>query len=296
MASFRISSHGRLQDWIAVERGYFEDEGLDYELDVVALERAATGAAGAEAPDAHGDIRLGAYELFGKHAPGKRDMSCACHWAVNQAASDQHGRMWGHAYSVLPGGIYVAPESERRRPGDLAGVDVAVGYHSGSHFSAIQALEAVLEPEQISLRFLGMPYDRVDSLLAREVPAANIWGAACYLLEQQGFRKVLDSTFMAGFLFSSDIDPEDVEKYFAGLRRAQMDLDFEPERYTHYYLREIPERFHDLIDVRGFGTGERVVFLPYTSEMYERSQEWMRKRNLFEDAEPARRFDSVVQI
>jgi NitT/TauT family transport system substrate-binding protein len=127
MPRFRISSHGRLQDWIAAESGYFDDEGLDYELDVVALERAAAGEAGAGEPDTHGDIRLGAYELFGKQAPGKRDVSCACHWAVNQAAGDQHGRMWGHAYSVLPGAIYVAPECELQRPADLAGVAVAVG-------------------------------------------------------------------------------------------------------------------------------------------------------------------------
>jgi NitT/TauT family transport system substrate-binding protein len=223
-------------------------------------------------------------------------MSCACHWAVNQAASDQHGLMWGHAYSILPGGIYVPPDSAIRRPGDLAGVPVAVGYHSGSHFSAIQALEAVLAPEQIELRFLGMPYDRVDALLEGTVPAANIWGAATYLLEQQGFRKVLDSTFMAGFLFSAHIDPDDVEKYFKGLRRAQVDLDFEPERYKHHYLKEIPERFHDLIDVRAFGTGERVVFLPYTRERYERSQEWMRERDLFEEAGPAPGFESIVQV
>jgi NitT/TauT family transport system substrate-binding protein len=154
----------------------------------------------------------------------------------------------------------------------------------------------VLEPEQIELRFLGMPYDRVDALLEGTVPAANIWGAATYLLEQQGFRKVLDSTFMAGFLFSAHIDSADVEKYMNGLRRAQMDLDFEPERFKHYYLREIPERFHDLIDVRAFGTGERVVFLPYTQETYERSQEWMRERGLFEDAGPAQAFASVVQV
>lgn len=296
MARFRISSHGRLQDWVAVERGYFDEEGLDYELDVVALERTAAGVAGAADPDARGDIRVGAYEFFGKQAPGKRDMSCACHWAVNQAASDQHGRMWGHAYSILPSGIYVGGDSEIHRPDDLAGVAVAVGYHSGSHFSAIQALEAVLDPEQISLRFVGMPYDRVDALLDDTVPAANIWGAATYLLEQQGFRKVLDSTFMAGFLFSAHIDPDDVEKYFKGLKRAQMDIDYEPERYKHYYLKEIPERFHDMIDVRGFGSGERVVFLPYTRETYERSQEWMRERHLFEDAPPAQEFTSVVQL
>jgi NitT/TauT family transport system substrate-binding protein len=163
MAKFRISSHGRLQDWIAAEKGYFEEEGLDYEFDVVLLERSASEGEGAAGRG--GDVRVGAYELYRAGAPGKRDMSCACHWAVNQAAADQHGRMWGHAYSVLPCGIYVAPESAVRRPADLAGVEVGVGYHSGSHFSAIQSLEAVIAPEAINLRFVGQPYDRIDALL-----------------------------------------------------------------------------------------------------------------------------------
>ena len=296
MASFRISSHGRLQDWIAAEKGYFDDEGLDYELDVVRLERASYEDADA-ADRPRGDVRVGAYELYkAGGAPGKRDMSCACHWAVNQAAVDQHGRMWGHAYSVLPCGIYVRPESEVRRPADLAGVEVGVGYHSGSHFSAIQALEAVVAPDDVALRFIGQPYDRVDALLSGDVPAANVWGAATYVVEQQGCRKVLDSTFMAGFLFDANIDPQDVQRYFNGLKRAQMDLDFEPERYKHYYLREIPERFHGLIDVAGFGTGERVVFLPYTEEMYERSQRWMQEHRLFEERAEAPSFASVVQV
>jgi hypothetical protein len=37
---FQISTHGGLQDWIAVQNGYFEDEGLKYELDVRAQENA----------------------------------------------------------------------------------------------------------------------------------------------------------------------------------------------------------------------------------------------------------------
>lgn len=49
--------------------------------------------------------------------------------------------------------------------------------------------------------------------------------------------------------------------------RAQMDIDLEPERYKHHLLKEIPQRFHDLIDVRRFGPGERLVFLPYTREI-----------------------------
>ncbi len=292
MSKFRISSHGRLQDWIAVEHSYFEEEGLDYVFDVRALENSAQDITS----DAPHDIRVGAYELYLSGGGGKKNMSCACHWAVNQAAADTAGRMWGHAYSVLPSGIYTPADSSIHRPEELSGIDVAVGYHSGSHFSTIQALEPFLSTEQIQLRFGGFPYDRVDALLAGEVPAAAVWGAATYLVEQQGCRRILDTTFMAGFMFGGETDPLDVERYFRALRRAQMDLDLEPERYKHYYLKEIPERYHADIEVRCFGPGERVVFLPYTEEMYERSQSWMQQRGLFEKREAVPPYQSVVQV
>ena len=32
MATFIIQPHGRLQEWIAHEKGYFRDEGLDDEF------------------------------------------------------------------------------------------------------------------------------------------------------------------------------------------------------------------------------------------------------------------------
>lgn len=292
MAKFHISSHGRLQDWIAAEKGYFEDEGLDYEMDVRALENAAQDISGGSEQD----IRVGAYELYLSGGGGKKNMSCACHWAVNQAAGDQAGRMWGQAYSVLPSGIYVPGDSPIRRPEDLAGIEVAVGYHSGSHFSTLQALERFFEHTEIKLRFGGFPYDRVDALLAGSAPAAAIWGAATYLVERYGCRRILDSTFMAGFMFGAGTDPADVERYFRALKRAQMELDLEPERYKHYYLNEIPARFHDDIDVRCFGPGERVVFLPYTAEMYERAQRWMQERGLFDEHESIAPYESVVQV
>jgi hypothetical protein len=292
MAPFRISSHGRLQDWIAAEEGFFEEEGLEYVMDVRALEIAGQGIVA----DSQQDIRTGAYELYMTGGGGKKHMSCACHWAVNQAAGDDAGRMWGNAYSVLPSAIYVPAGSSIGRPDQLAGVDVAVGYHSGSHFSTIQALEPFLKVEDIKLRFGGFPYDRVEALLAGDVPAAAIWGAATYLVEQLGCRKILDSTFMAGFMFGAGTDPGDVEKYFRAMKRAQMELDLEPERYKHYYLNEIPERFHAAIDVRCFGPGERLVFLPYTAEMYERAQRWMQERGLFDSRDAMRPYDAVVQV
>jgi hypothetical protein len=101
---------------------------------------------------------------------------------------------------------------------------------------------------------------------------------------------------MAGFMFRADTDPADVERYFNALKRAQMDLDLEPERYKRFHVNEIPPRYHEGIDVNGFGPGERVVFLPYTEEMYERAQRWMQERGLFDERDSIPAYESVVQV
>ena len=61
------------------------------------------------------------------------DVSSACHWAVNGVAAAGAGKMWGHAYTVTPGGVLRAPDSGYRKPQDLANVPVTAGFHSGSH-------------------------------------------------------------------------------------------------------------------------------------------------------------------
>ena len=279
MSKFRIEPHGRLQEWVAEEKGYFKDEGLDYEF----LNSYATQASGyalvQSTETAAPEVKRGAFENMerGRNA----DISCACHWAVNMASASGHGRMWGHAYSVTPSAIVVPPESSITKPHDLARVEVGVGYHSGSYFSALQALEKVLKPDEIKLGYIGQPQDRLAALLDRKVKAANLFGAPLYLVEQQGFRRILDTTFMIGFLMHKDAAIEDVRRYFAALRRAQRDIDLEPERYKHYFLKELPAKYRDMIDVGGFGPGERLVFEPYTREMFERTQRWMEESKLF---------------
>lgn len=273
---FRIQSHGRLQEWIAHEKGYFADEGLDYEFvhNTLMSDRVAAQST-VDVPD----HRSGAFEEM--ETGNACEIGSACHWAVNMAASATHGRMWGKAYSMTPSGIYVAPDSEIRLPGDLANVPIGVGYHSGSHFSALRALQQVLPEDEIEISYIGGPQDRLTLMLAGKVPAANMFGPPMYVLEQQGFRKVLDTTFMIGFLIDEGSDLEDVEKYFRALRRAQRDLDIEPELHKHYYLREVDEKYHSIIDVHGFGTGERIVFEPYTRSVYESTYEWMESLDLF---------------
>jgi NitT/TauT family transport system substrate-binding protein len=277
--TFRIQPHVRLQEWVAEELGLFAAEGLTYEFEAEGF-AGGTAAAVGPADDAPLSVRSGAFEDM---AAGRTsDVSCACHWAVNAAAGAQHGTMYAKAYSVCPAGIYVAADSGLTDPRDLAGVEVGVGYHSGSHYSTIEALDGFLDRDRIALSFVGRPFDRVRLLLDGKATAVNVWGAPAYLLEQQGYRKLVDTTFLMGFLLSPQVDTDDVERYFRALLRAQQEIDLTQHRWTRHWARELPADLAGLVDVRRFGPGERIVPQPYTREMFDRTQGWLRERGLID--------------
>src|SRR6266478_3720393 len=160
MPKFIIEPHFRLQEWIAEEKGYFTAEGLDYEF------RELVRSTGGRHHD-KGD-KVGAYQSLeqGRSA----DVSCACHWTVNIAASAGHGKLYADLYSVAPAGIFVAADSAIKDPTDLADVPISVGWQSGSHYSTIQALEPYLAAEKINLSFEeGLLLRRMELLIDRQV-------------------------------------------------------------------------------------------------------------------------------
>lgn len=276
MARFVIQPHFRLHEWVAEEKGYFAAEGLDYEFRETFDSKQASN-------HQQGD-KFGAYQTFEKGREG--DVSCACHWTVNVAAAAGHGRLFADAYSVSPCAVFVPEESPIRHPNDLADVPISVGYQSGSHYSTIQALEAYLPREAINLSFAdGMLFSRLELLIDRKIPAASLFSGPYYFLEQLGFRKIIDTTFMMAAMVTGDPDPEDVKKYYAALRRAQHDIDLRPELYTHFYKKEFPLRFHEQMDTGRWGPGERIVFEPYSRNMFEASQAWIAEREIFPDGD-----------
>ena len=295
MAKFVIHTHGRLQEWVAEEKGYFKDAGLDdYTLSSHALLSSAD--AGTPVLPVIPDNRHGAYQSYehGREA----SVSCACHWTVNKAASEDLGRLWGECYTVTPCGIFVPAGSAVREPADLADVAVHVGYQSGSHYTTLQALEPFLPAERIRLAFGGPPAERIDHLLDGSAAAATVFGAQYYLMEQLGFRKIVDATFMIAAMVPAAIEVALVGRYFAALRRAQTDIDMMHQPYTWYYARELPERHRTLVDVRRFGPGERFVFEPYTQEMFDRTQAWIDARGIFPAQQPRPRAyaDAVIRV
>ena len=271
MAKFIVEPHFRLQEWVAEEKGYFRDQGLDYEFRE--LIRATAG-------QHHNKGGRGAFQSIeeGREA----NVSCACHWTVNVAASSGHTKLYSDVYSVAPSGIFVSAASKVRTPADLAGVPISVGFQSGSHYSTIQALEAYMPTADINLIFEdGMLFSRMERLIDGRSEAAALFSGPYYLAEQLGFRKIIDTTFMIAAMIKGTPDPEDVRRYFAALRLAQRDIDLRPERYTHYYKNEFPDRFHAMMDTRRWGPGERIVFEPYTKEVFEESFGWIAEHKIF---------------
>lgn len=295
MTTFIIHTHGRLQEWVAEEKGYFAAEGLkDYRLSSHGL--LSRDHVRAQTPPIAPDQRYGAYQTYEKGR--EASISCACHWTVNKAASATFGRLWGECYTITPCGIFVPASSAIKAPEDLADIPVYVGYQSGSHYTTIQALEPFLPRERIKLTFGGSPMDRVDQLLDGTATAATVFGAQYYLVEQLGFRKIVDATFMIAALIPQVVELDDVRSYFRALRRAQADIDISHQPYTQYYASELPERHKALVDVRRFGPGERFVFEPYTREMYESTQTWIDERGIFpaEQASSGGYAEAVVRL
>ena len=97
MPRFVIEPHFRLQEWVAEEKGYFKDEGLDYVF--LELIKSTDGA-----HHYKGD-KVGAMQGIEKGRSS--DVSCACHWTVGVAASKGKGRLYGDVYSVSPAGVFV---------------------------------------------------------------------------------------------------------------------------------------------------------------------------------------------
>ena len=193
MAKFLITPHFRLHEWVAEEKGYFRAEGLDYEFREVFKTHAT--------PD-----KVGAMTSFEKGR--ETNVSCACHWTVNVAASQGLGKMYADAYSVSPERRVRAAESPIREPTDLKGVPISVGHQSGSHYSTLQALEQYLPREDIKLSFAdGILFGRMEKLIDRQVPAAALFSGPYYFAEQLGFRKVIDTTFMIASMLTGDPTP-----------------------------------------------------------------------------------------
>lgn len=279
MSALRIERHGRIQEWVAEEIGAFTAVGLNYEIVEPKVDTASLPRVYGKLIDAESLAQDSAYRVFVLESSDQNVVSTS-HWAVSTAIGSGYGVSWPHAYSIMPAGIYVAPGSKIRSVADLRSTEIVVGRHSGSHFSAVYALQDMVPAAELRLKLVAGRSNRLRQLLEDQSLAGSMYGLEAYTVEQKGYRKILDTSFIVSFMLVNQPAVESVDKYFRALRLAQNAIDENPNKYKHYITRGFPEDVRKLVDVHACGIGERLVFDPYPKELLARTRDWVVARGI----------------
>src|SRR3984885_2080171 len=145
MRTIRLQSDSNAHDrpWrVAVEQGFFAAEGLDVEYH----EDNPKGVAG----------RVEDFSRRWKETQlqnGALEVYPVCEWgAIERVQALGGGKIIGLDTTVRPGALMVGKDSKIQSPAELRNVPIAVTWHAGTFYAAIEVLEAAGVPfEDIKL-------------------------------------------------------------------------------------------------------------------------------------------------
>ncbi|HST89493.1 MAG TPA: hypothetical protein VLJ14_14055 [Ktedonobacterales bacterium] len=265
-----VPHFSRLHEWIALDEGYFQDEGLEPEL-LPEVMHAVSSHKGDEYGHRPQDLPF---------VSQQKVTNSACEWGTACNAAAGMGRLVPDLYTVGRFAIFTKPGSPITRLIDLRDVPVAVGERAGSHFTALATLSQVLPREHIKVIHTGGPGTRLVSLLNGEIEAANLLDPEIAIAEAKGLKKLAQGEFRMTFWVASDMESEVLNRYFRALKKADKALAEHPEKYMHLWERNVPPALKGDYDYATFGRGEKFVFEPYDEGMFQTAMDFAAKWNL----------------
>jgi NitT/TauT family transport system substrate-binding protein len=242
-----------LNDFVAMEEGFFQAEGLDVTFDWKTFRGTQSSWKGLnymERPQDRPYTKDNAEVIQG-----------ACVWGSICNASAGMGKFVPDAYGDSPWAIFVRPDSKIREPKDLKDVPISVGMRAGSHFNVPFRLEKYLPLENIKTVNTGGFGARLRALLDGEVEAASLLPPQIAMAEQLGLRKIIEDRFHTLWWVPAGFDPEVTQSYLRALDRAEQALDADLTKYLPLWKLAIPAEFENVHpwDFSKFGRGERFV-------------------------------------
>jgi len=274
----RLQSDSNAHDrpWrVAVEQGFFADEGLTVEYH----EDNPKGVAGRVEDFSQrwkeSQLRDGALEVYP-----------VCEWgAIERVQSLGKGRIIGLDTTVRTGAIMVRGDSTVRDLSDLRNVPIAVTWHAGTFYAAIEVMEAAGVP--FNAIKLVHANDRLDALLSGTTEAAALMEPLVSRALAAGCRSIADLRWRGGIVAGDDVDEEMAAKLRRALNRAVDWLRQNDARSRDELLRDLaPEAragglMPELVGVSGYAPAE-----------FQEKVDWMIERG-FLDAAPE--YDAVVR-
>jgi NitT/TauT family transport system substrate-binding protein len=259
-----------LQEWIALDEGFFQAEGLEPVMLPDVMHAVSSH---------HGDQ----YGQRPQDLPFVRQMevvNSACQWGTACNAGAGMGKLVPDLYTVGRFAIFTKPGSKVQRLVDLCDVPVGIGEMAGSHFTTLSVLEQVMPKEHIRTVHTGGPGQRLLALLRGEIEAATLLDPEIAIAESKGLRELARGEFIITFWVSPTVNGEVLKAYFCALKRANDALAQTPEQYLHLWEHNVPPALRGEYDYSTFGLGEQFVFEPYTEEMFQNALQFAEKWNL----------------
>jgi len=263
-----------LNDFVAMQEGYFAAEGLDVAFDWKTFRGTQSSWKGLEYFQRPQDQ---------PYTQAKEDViQGACVWGTICNASAGMGRIVADAYGDSPWAIFVRPDSRIRKPEDLKDVEIAVGMRAGSHFNVPYRLEKYLPLANIKTVNTGGFGARLKALLDGEVEAASLLPPQIAMAEQLGLRKIIEDRFHTLWWTPEGAAPEVVRAYLNALQRAEEALDRDLEKFLPLWKLAVPADFedHHPWDFTKFGRGERFVYQRIPQSEFDETLEQVKRWDL----------------
>jgi ABC-type nitrate/sulfonate/bicarbonate transport system substrate-binding protein len=268
--TIRLQSDSNAHDrpWrVAVEQGFFAAEGLD----VVYNEDNPKGAEGRVKDFTQRwketQLQQGALEVYP-----------VCEWgAIERVQQLGKGRIIGLDTTVRTGAIMVRKDSKVQALADLRNVPIAVTWHAGTFYAAIEAMEAAGVPfEEIKLEHAN---ERLEALLSGRNEAAALMEPLVSRAAATGCRKIADLRWRGGIVAGEDVDEETAAKLRRALNRAIDWLAENEERSRAELLRDLSPELRrqgllpELTGVKSYQPGE-----------FKEKVDWMMARGFLSEA------------
>ena len=179
--------------------------------------------------------------------------------------------------TVRTGAIMVRAHSRIATLGDLRNVPVAVTWHAGTFYAAIEVMEAAGVPfAEIKLEHAN---DRLDALLGGHNEAAALMEPLVSRAAEAGCRQIAELRWRGGIVAGDDVDDETAQKLMRALNRAVEWLRANEERSRNELLRDLkPEQrktgmLPELLGVQSYKPAE-----------FQEKVDWMMDRGFLKDA------------
>ena len=268
--TIRLQSDSNAHDrpWrIAVEQGFFKAEGLDVEYH----EDNPRGVDGRVENFSErwkeSQLQKGALEVYP-----------VCEWgAIERVQSLGKGKIIGLDTTVRTGAMMVRKDSKIKSISELRNVPIAVTWHAGTFYAAIEVLEAAGVPfDEIKLVHAN---DRLDALLSGKTEAAALMEPLVSRAVSAGARKLADLRWRGGIVAGEDVDDETAQKIMRALNHAIEWLRENEDRSREEVLRDLkPEQrktgmMPELVGVQGYQQPE-----------FQEKVDWMMDRGFLKAA------------